>query len=215
MKYTEFLAALHEKYQAADLYFEIGCRQGRSLNLSKAKNNIAVDPEFNITWPILSPTQIYKKTSDDFFSKDADRVLKKPIDIAFIDGMHLSEFALRDFINVERFCQNSSLIIFDDVLPYRMEIASRTRKTNEWTGDIYKLIGVLKEYRPDLSITVVDIEVKGLMLVRKLDPNNNILANNYQELETQLLENDAPVITEEELRLIASPIDPVQALEYL
>ena len=37
--------------------------------------------------------------------------------LAFIDGMHLFEFALRDFINTERHCSPKAVIVFDDILP--------------------------------------------------------------------------------------------------
>ena len=37
--------------------------------------------------------------------------------VAFIDGMHLAEYALRDVINTERYCHAASVIVVDDVLP--------------------------------------------------------------------------------------------------
>ena len=44
-------------------------------------------------------------TSDDFFaSHDLAQVLGgRPVDLAYIDGMHQFEFALRDFMNLERY----------------------------------------------------------------------------------------------------------------
>lgn len=208
MNYIQLLEKLHAARPGIDLYFEIGCRQGRSLNLSRAKNSVGVDPAFNITWPISSPCRIFKMTSDDFFERQAAHVLKQPIDIAFIDGMHLSEFALRDFMNVERFCSKDSWVVIDDVLPYRADIASRTRNTQEWTGDVYKVTSVLKRYRPDLEIAVFDVEIKGLMLVRGLNPSSTVLADHYEEIEKELLLHDDPVLSVEEIREIAQPVPP-------
>ena len=51
------------------------------------------------------------------------------LDLAFIDGMHLFEYALRDFINVERFADWSSVIVFDDMLPRNVDEAARDRHT--------------------------------------------------------------------------------------
>lgn len=208
MNYIQLLERFHDARSDMGLYFEIGSRQGRSLTISKARNSIAVDPEFNITWPIQSPSRVFKMTSDAFFATRADAVIDRPIDMAFIDGMHLSEFALRDFINVERYCAPDAWVIIDDVLPYKSEIASRTRNTQQWTGDIYKLIPLLKTYRPDLSVTVFDVEVKGLMLVKGMDPENRVLSDNYDAIEQELMANDDPVISLDEIRRVAEPVPP-------
>jgi len=208
MNYLQLLEKIHAARPDIALYFEIGCRQGRSLSISRASLSIGVDPAFNITWPISSPSRLFKMTSDDFFQNHAVKTLDAPIDIAFVDGMHLSEFALRDFINVERYCTKDSWIIIDDVLPYRPEIASRTRNTQEWTGDIYKLTALFKKYRPDLKITTFDVEVKGLMLVSGLDPNNKVLSENYVEIESELILHDQPLISVADMRKIANPVSP-------
>ena len=39
------------------------------------------------------------------------------LDFAFIDGMHLSEFALRDFMNIEEHMDRAGVVVLDDVLP--------------------------------------------------------------------------------------------------
>jgi hypothetical protein len=95
-----------------------------------------------------------------------------PIDLAFIDGMHLFEFALRDFINVERYCEPSSVVVFDDMLPRDVDEAARERHTQAWTGDVFKLRDVLVALRPDLRLTVVDTEPTGLLIVSNLSPTN-------------------------------------------
>jgi hypothetical protein len=208
MNYLQLLERIHTARAGMDLHFGIGARQGRSLNISRAKQSIAVDPEFNLVWPILSPTRIFKMTSDAFFDKHAPEVLNLPIDLAFIDGMHLSEFALRDFMNVERFCTPDSWIVLDDVLPHSPEIASRTRRSSEWTGDIYKLTDVFRRYRPDLSVTVFDVDVKGLMLVRGVDPRNRVLWDHYDEIERDLMSVDDPVVSVAQMRDLAQPWPP-------
>ena len=39
------------------------------------------------------------------------------MDLAFVDGMHLAEYALRDVLAVERFTLPTSVIVLDDMLP--------------------------------------------------------------------------------------------------
>ncbi len=208
MNYIQLLRRIHQSRGRIDQYLEIGCRTGRSLGLSRAKDSVAVDPQFNISHPLVSPTRLYKMTSDAFFDTEAAKALKAPIDLTFIDGMHLAEFALRDFINVEKFSRSDGWIVLDDVLPEEVGIASRTRTTSRWTGDIYKLTDVLRRYRPDLEVTVFDVEMKGLMLVRGLNPQSDVLDEAYPEIEADLMRDDAPTLTVEEIRTIARPVAP-------
>ncbi|HET6606129.1 MAG TPA: class I SAM-dependent methyltransferase, partial [Rhodopila sp.] len=102
--YIEFLWRLHRQRQVGR-YLEIGTQRGVSLGCA-AGRAIAIDPHFLLdkaTWAARPDTHLFEMTSDDFFAAhDPHSVLGGPIDLAFIDGMHLSEFVLRDFINVEQ-----------------------------------------------------------------------------------------------------------------
>ena len=51
------------------------------------------------------------------------------MDFAFIDGMHLFEFALRDFMNLERHCTPQSVIMVHDCYPTEREHAEREPQT--------------------------------------------------------------------------------------
>jgi predicted O-methyltransferase YrrM len=70
---------------------------------------------------------LVRSTSDEYFSRPDPLALTggQPFDLAFIDGLHLLEFALRDFINTERFSTPTSVIVFDDVLPRTVEEAAK------------------------------------------------------------------------------------------
>ena len=61
------------------------------------------------------------------------------VDLAFIDGMHWFEFALRDFMNIERHSSATTVIVFDDMLPRNVIEAARDRTTGAWTGDVFRL----------------------------------------------------------------------------
>lgn len=178
----DFLRALHEVYQPRT-YFEIGVQRGRSLALSRVPT-VAVDPAFTVISEIHCDVQLVKATSDDFFRRDNPfaHLGGAPVDLAFIDGMHLFEFALRDFINVERYMDWTSVIVFDDVLPREVEEAARDRRTRAWTGDVYKILPVLQRYRPDLAVIALDTEPTGTLVVLGADPGNKVLAEKYDEI---------------------------------
>ncbi|HXD25122.1 MAG TPA: hypothetical protein VN609_04275, partial [Propionibacteriaceae bacterium] len=89
----ELLGLLHQKMQPRT-YLEIGIRTGNSMALSRTRS-IGVDPYFKIDKPIRCDVQLIKATSDDVFAGDNPLAHfgGVPVDLAFIDGMHLSEFA--------------------------------------------------------------------------------------------------------------------------
>lgn len=121
-------------------YLEIGVNRGASLQLSRAAT-VAVDPEFAIVRPVRCDLDLVRATSDEFFAR-ADATAHfdgVPVDLAFVDGMHLSEYVLRDFINLERHLAPTALTVLDDVLPRNGLEAARHRLTNAWAGDVYRL----------------------------------------------------------------------------
>jgi len=131
--------------------------------------------------------RVVQLTSDDFFrANDPRKLLGGAIDLAFIDGMHLAEFALRDFINIEAAADRSSVILLDDVFPADMHYASRVISSGPWTGDVYRVVPLLRERRPDLDIKVYETPVKGLAVVSNLDPASRVLPDNLAELEAAL-----------------------------
>ena len=122
-------------------------------------------------------------TSDDFFEKiDLKKAFnKKKIDLAFIDGMHLFEFALRDFINVEKNCHKDSTIIFHDTIPLSKETSTRDQPIGFWTGDVYKVVLILKKYRPDLAIYNFP-ESPGACVVKNMGAHSCALKDNYDKI---------------------------------
>lgn len=211
----ELLQGLHQKIRPRT-YLEIGIRTGRSMVLSRCRT-IGVDPFFKIDNPIHCDVQLIKATSDDFFARDQplahfDGV---PVDLAFIDGMHLSDFALRDFINVEPFMADTGVVVLDDVLPRNGLEAARDRKTEPWTGDVYKVVEILRRRRPDLVVLLVNTAPTGTAVVVGLDQTSAILRDAYAEEEPYLLRSDPQMppqqfmdrsITIEPDALLASPI---------
>lgn len=189
MNYITALQRLHQAHKP-NSYLEIGCRKGASLDLATCPR-IAIDPDPEITTALSWPTRIYRETSDAFFQRpDSHLLLGSPPDLVFIDGMHLVEYALRDFINVEAHAHPGTVIVIDDVAPDDMSWASRERQTQAWTGDVYRLIPLLRHYRPDLEIQVFDAKIadfgKGLAIISQVDPNNRVLSEAYDEIAAKL-----------------------------
>jgi Methyltransferase domain len=208
----ELLRGLHEKTRPRT-YLEIGIRTGRSMVLSRTRS-IGVDPSFNIDRPIHCDVQLVRATSDDFFAGDEPLAHFDglPVDLAFIDGMHLSDFALRDFINIEPFMADTGVVVIDDVLPRNGLEAARDRKTELWTGDVYKVAETLRRRRPDLVVLLVNTAPTGTAVIVGVDPASTVLKDRYGEEESYLLRPDPQTPPSEYLdRSIA--IEPEALLE--
>lgn len=187
------LERLHE-ILLPSLYFEIGSAAGRSLMAAQC-STVAVDPRFLIKHDIIGAKPsifLVQQTSDAFFeSPIAAKLLTPQVDLAFLDGLHLFEYLLRDFINTERYCSSDSLIGLHDCLPCDPYITVRnpndplmkkSSRPNWWAGDVWKLVPILRTYRPDLSLTILDATPTGLVLVENLDPMSSVLSENYDEI---------------------------------
>jgi hypothetical protein len=182
MKYLAFLERAHERLDPPT-YLEIGVRHGDSLALA-GNRAIGVDPKPRLRVELGEETRIYRETSDRFFARDRPlrHFDRRRVALSFIDGLHHAEFALRDFINVERLSRWSTAVVFDDIFPRSPVEASRERETRAWTGDVYKVMGALEAHRRDLVIVRVDTQPTGLLLVLGLDPENTVLADRYDEI---------------------------------
>lgn len=200
MKRHELLRGLHHVIRPRT-YLEIGVNDGRSLALSSVPS-IAIDPAFKVTSSLCGPVQLERTTSDEFFARPAPlKFLPRPvIDFAFIDGMHLSEFALRDFMNVERWTAPTSVVVLDDMLPRSVEEAHRDRKTNAWTGDVYKVVQTLRILRPDLLVLEIDTAPTGTAMVLMPDARSTTLSENYDRLVKEMVVPDPQEVPAEVLR---------------
>ncbi|MFM8444692.1 MAG: class I SAM-dependent methyltransferase [Methylococcus sp.] len=181
----ELLSRFHERL-APRLYLEIGVDQG--LSLARALGPaIGVDPrprlELRVT--LGAQTRILPLSSDAFFRTAAAECLQPPPDLVFIDGMHLFEFVLRDFMNVERHAHPATLVVIDDIFPCHPTQASRRRRSTAWTGDVWKLHAVLRVWRPDLTLIALNAHTTGLLLIAGLDPGNTVLHDQYEALVRQ------------------------------
>jgi hypothetical protein len=188
--YRDFLGRIHEVLEPPT-YLEIGVRHGDSLALARSPA-IGIDPAYRLRIAPAPGAKLFPVTSDDFFER-AEPLLSfggRRVGFSFIDGMHLSEYALRDFVNVERHADWTAAIVFDDILPRDVEEANRDRSTHQWTGDVYKVLEVLEAERPDLIVLRVDTEPTGLGLVLGLDPDSRVLGDRLDALCDGLVSPD-------------------------
>jgi hypothetical protein len=187
--YLALLARIHA-HLAPRTYVEIGVSEGDSIRLARASTTvIGIDPEPHLAGPLGPGHRVFRQTSDAFFAAHDLRALFDglPLDLAFIDGMHHFEFALRDFVNLERYCSRESTILVHDCYPLDAETAARERATAFWSGDVWRLVLALKKHRPDLSIHTVAAPPTGLAVIRNLDPASRVLAANLERICEEFL----------------------------
>ena len=168
-------------------YLEIGVENGYTFNNVHFTNKIGVDPS-----PYFSSENLIIKTSDDYFSDSKDN-----FDLIFIDGMHQTEFVLRDFNNSIEHLNINGKILLDDILPIhfdeQLKIPIRNSYDNgilkthvPWTGDVWKLAyHILLNYKKYISFSYFNnINYRGVGVFKINEkfciPDNEIdIINNY------------------------------------
>lgn len=206
--YIEFLNALHTDLTPRS-YLEVGTATGASLAVAGC-DTIAVDPRFEVEAGGSGNRKrsfFFQMTSDDFFAaEDVPALLGRPVDMVFLDGPHRFEYLLRDFIGAEAACHPHSLILLHDRVPSNTRMALRQYEPGDssegdtadwWTGDAWKLMPILREYRPDLRLHVLDCPPTGLVAITRLDPASSVLADRYYEI---IYQHGASVLDEGRLR---------------
>lgn len=190
--YTQFIA----EWVAASgsrAHLEIGSANGNSIRHIGCAT-IAIDPQFRITDSVINAKPMclfFQMESDAFFEKHNPEVLlQQKLDTAFLDGMHHFEFLLRDFINTERHAHPDSTVFMHDCLPTTVAMTDRdpaaisfTGPTAAWwAGDVWKVVDILKRYRPDLTIQCYDCQPTGLVVVSGLKPGDTTLVDQYEAI---------------------------------
>jgi hypothetical protein len=190
--YRDVLSRLHHVLRPEN-YLEIGVESGATLALATtATRAVGVDPAPALSAALPANARLYPVESDRFFAEESrDTVFDgRPVDLAFIDGMHWFEYALRDFVNVEHWAAKDSTIVLHDCLPISSVAARRERASMFWVGDVWKVLDALLEYRPDLLIRVIPTPPSGLVVVRRLDPNSRVLRDNLDAIVTRYRETE-------------------------
>jgi len=182
--YRDILRRLHDALRPRS-YLEIGVEHGTTLAFAvHSEQVIGIDPApapAGPAWPARA--RYFQMTSDAFFERHSRTdVLPGSIDLAFIDGKHWFDYALRDFCAVEAWCEPGSTIVLHDCLPVAKAAATRQRRTRFWVGDTWKALECLLAERSDLSISVIPCYPSGLVVVRRLDPGSTVFRQRLPEL---------------------------------
>ncbi len=165
--YYHVLGWIHEILRPAT-YVEIGVGYGESLRLAISPTvALGIDPcplaEF--TGPV-----VVREASRDFFARhDLRELLGAPhFSLAFLDGSHLIEDVAADLLSLERYASPASLVLVHDTIPLDEETSSRTRATEFYTGDVWKIAPLLAKARPELEMAAVRTAPSGLTMIRGL-----------------------------------------------
>lgn len=182
--YLEWLQFFHHFVEPRS-YLEIGVETGASLAFAKPPTlAVGVDPLLEIKHEIKARHRLFNLTSDEFFAtQNVAAVFEgQCITLAFIDGMHTFDQALKDFMHIERHAAPESIVLFHDVFPLNAITASRDRRSVFWCGDTWKAIRLLRTHRPDLKVFTIPTYPSGLAVVTRLNPGSNLLREQFDVL---------------------------------
>ncbi|WP_018262650.1 class I SAM-dependent methyltransferase [Methylobacterium sp. WSM2598] len=190
--YLDFLAALAAKRQTRH-YLEIGVHFGHTLARIPCDTAVGVDPHYRLDRNVTAGkrrTFLFQMTSDRFFAEtDLRALLGGGVDMAFLDGLHQFEFLLRDIAHAEAASAPNGLILLHDCMPLNAEMTTRDAEAERedahkamWTGDVWKVVPILRRYRPDLEVICVDCPPTGLVCLTNLDPTSRVLRDNERAI---------------------------------
>ena len=168
--YRDVLSWLHEELRPAS-YVEIGVFRGDTLRLAHPPTVVlGIDPvmlpQAAEGW--RTQTHLQQLTSNEFFAKHSLSQFWEVnrFDLAFVDGLHQFEQALQDILHLEQYAGPESVVAVHDTIPLDEESARPDQATTFHTGDVWKLVPVLKQFRPRLEVTTVWTGPSGLTLIR-------------------------------------------------
>lgn len=151
MRY-EIINSLISKYGYKS-YLEIGIQGGWCLCQINCESKVGVDPSPQINE--FPKTEMHLKTSDAFFQD-----YQGTFDIIFIDGLHHSDQAFRDFENALSRLNEGGTIVFHDCNPeeYKFQIVPMPVDAWTWTGDVWRAFVKARRKNSKYHSFVVDTD---------------------------------------------------------
>jgi hypothetical protein len=141
-----------------DKYLEIGVEYGFTFKNVHFNDKTGIDPDPK--FEVENSESLKVMTSDAFFETNNDL-----FDVIFIDGMHQTEYFMKDLNNSIQCLEENGIIFIDDILPisYYEQLKIPRKHYYEkdilkygepWTGDVWKvLFYILKNHLDDIDFT--------------------------------------------------------------
>jgi hypothetical protein len=209
MSVPDLVAGLHEA-MVPRTYLEVAAPPGAGATFSRA-TWIGVDPGDIERHPEQCDRDLVRGEHGDVWSwTEAVAPFRDlPVDVALLDGIHLAEYALRDFISVERLTGRSSVVVVGGALPRSAADASRAPRSE--AGDVFKAVQVMARRRPDLTVVLVNASPDGAAVVVGTNPMSATLGEAYP-FELDFLQAEDPQTPPPEFVSRSMAVDAAQLL---
>ena len=153
-------------------YVEVGAEGNRFVHLAKtAKRTLGIRPDEK---PLAQR---------DLSAELGDR----PVDVAFIHDVLQFERVLGDVAKLEQAANRDSVILLGGCYPLDEESASRESRNTFASGDVWRLVVLLKKYRPDLQINTIGTAPTGLTVIQNLNPESGFAQADHGAMVTEMM----------------------------
>ena len=183
-------------------YLEVGVFRGTTLEATRVPFRVGVDPAPKFDTGLLPSGVVFFSGDSDSYFRGLERRVK--FDLVYLDGLHEWKQTLRDLAHSLKHTQPYSLILLDDVRPLNalssvpdMHTSLSAQRdegvmTEEWQGDVYKVLVYLQLYVPGLRFAVLDESgCNAQAVIWKVDPDAIIdLQRGYPEKVDQTTYED-------------------------
>ena len=180
----EGLTDIHQLLKPAH-YLQLGVDRGDALrSVGLETRCIVVANGAKLDLDVVEPDEFYPMASKAFFNHHQVRELfgGAAVDLALLRGPSSYESLLEEFIELERSVGARTVICVEGTYPVEGKSAHRRRRTDYWVGDRWKLVAILKAYRPDLYIQTLPAAPSGLTLITGMDPESTVLTERFEEI---------------------------------
>lgn len=127
-------------------YLEVGVQTGQCFEKIKCVKKVGVDPDRR------SKATIHQ-TSDLFFSLNTEKY-----DLVFIDGLHESQQAERDYLNAMKVLNPEGIIVAHDLNPTSEKMQRVPRETSIWCGNAWAAFVKLRTKLTGWEFATVDTD---------------------------------------------------------
>lgn len=213
ISYKDILRQIFITYEYEN-YLEIGTNVGNSMRFAK-NHCIGVDPNFIVKQDIITDKKtlsLYQTPSDDFFEQYAPKIYgESKIDLAFIDGLHVSDQVIRDFHNVMRYSYDKTVVLLHDVIPRTYETSLKNRTTRFWTGDVWRACQVIMDAYTNMNFVYINCPPSGLLMVW----HKNGTMQSPENIDCKSLENQAMNLQDREVSHFLESINYCESSQIL